>query len=269
MHSISANESLNVHLRSGNRLGAWCSFASYSSVELMASLGFDFIIMDTQHSEITLGNFPAYLGAFNGSFTHPIVRAPQNDYHAVNWLLDQGASGVLVPMVNSPEAAAEAVRAAKFPPLGRRSFGPFRAAKYGGALDTYMPAADDTTAIIVQIEDAKAAENIDSILSVEGIDAVFMGPNDLAYSMLKPGQSMRGDPKQWSAFARTPEVIALCEHVMRRCAVSGLPFGMTAATHGDAHDWLSIGAQFVTCGSDFMFLRAGWQSLTSAAKLPG
>ncbi|HYO82790.1 MAG TPA: aldolase/citrate lyase family protein [Bryobacteraceae bacterium] len=263
MALTSPTETLIEQLRHGACLGAWCSLASYACVELMASLEYDFILLDTEHSEITLANFPAYLGAFNGVRTQPIVRAPENTYHAINWLLDQGVPGVLVPMVNSPEAAVAAVRAAKFPPVGRRSFGPFRAARYGATLDTYMPTANERTAIIIQIEDARAAENVDDILGVSGLDAVFMGPNDLAYSMLKPGDTMRGDPKQWSAFARTPEVIALCEHVMKRCAAAGLPFGMTAASSEDAQSWLDRGAQFVTFGSDFMFLRAGWQQLGS------
>jgi 2-keto-3-deoxy-L-rhamnonate aldolase RhmA len=261
MQDISSAETLAATLRSGKRRGAWCSFASFSCVELMASLGYDFLVLDMQHCEITLKDVPALLGAFRRGGPHAVVRAPQNDYHAINWLLDQGVDGVLVPMVNSPDDAARAVQAAKYPPLGKRSFGPFRAARYGTELDTYIPEADARAALIVQIEDARAAENIDDILDVEGIDAVFMGPNDLAYSMLKPGESMRGDPKQWSAFARTPEVIGLCEHVMRRAAAKGLPFGMTAMSAEDGQSWLDRGASFTTFGSDFLFLRTGWQQL--------
>lgn len=261
MKPDSPAETLPESLRSGGKLGAWCSFASFGCVELMTLLGHDFLVLDMQHTEITLSHVPALFGAFRDDGPFAVVRAPQNDYHAINWLLDQGADGVLVPMVNSPEAARDAVRAAKFPPTGRRSFGPFRAARYGTRLETYVPNADESTALIIQIEDAGAAENIDSILDVNGFDAVFMGPNDLAYSMLKPGESMRGDPKQWSAFARTPEVLGFCEHVMRRCIAANVPFGMTTMSTDDAHDWLSRGASFVTFGSDFQFLTAGYKSL--------
>ncbi len=262
MTPISSSETLPASLRGGGCIGGWCGFASFSSVELMNSLGYDFLILDMQHCEITLSHIPALFGPFGAGKPWAVVRPPENNYHAINWLLDQGADGVLVPMVNSPEEARKAVLAAKYPPVGRRSFGPFRAARYGSQLDTYVPKADESTSLIVQIEDARAAENIDDILGVEGIDAVFMGPNDLAYSMLKPGESMRGDPKQWSAFARTPEVIGLCEHVMRRSIAAGLPFGMTAMSMDDAHAWLDRGASFVTFGSDFLFLRAGWQQLS-------
>jgi 2-keto-3-deoxy-L-rhamnonate aldolase RhmA len=230
----------------------------------MTQLGHDFLVLDMQHSEITMAQIPALLGAFCQSGPFAVVRAPKNEYHAINWLLDQGVDGVLAPMVNSPEAARDAVMAAKYPPVGRRSFGPFRAARYGSQLESYVSHADQGTALIIQVEDAHAALHIDDIINVGGFDAIFMGPNDLAYSMLKPGQTIKGDSKQWSAFARTPEVIELCEHVMRRSIAAGLPFGMTAASMDDAQAWLAKGSTFVTCGSDFVFLRAGHQSLTGA-----
>ncbi|MDZ4802919.1 MAG: aldolase/citrate lyase family protein [Bryobacteraceae bacterium] len=258
---ISSGETFPQALRAGAKLGAWCGFASYSCVEAMTLLGHDFLVLDMQHCEITLSHIPALFGAFRDGGPFAVVRPPQNDYHAINWLLDQGADGVLVPMINSPEAARDAVRAAKYPPKGRRSFGPFRAARYGTQLDTYVPQADEATALIIQIEDAVAAEKIDDILSVGGFDAVFMGPNDLAYSMLKPGETMRGDPKQWSAFARSPEVLGLCEHVMRRCNAARIPFGMTAASTDDAQAWLARGASFATFGSDFLFLLEGFRGL--------
>jgi 2-keto-3-deoxy-L-rhamnonate aldolase RhmA len=260
--------SLSAALRDGNRLGAWCGFASFGSVELMAQLGFDFLALDMQHCEITMAHIPALLGAIGETGPYAVVRAPQNDYHTINWLLDQGVDGVLVPMVNSPEDARMAVRAAKFPPVGRRSFGPFRAARYGTQLDSYMRQADQRATLIIQIEDYRAVEAIDEVLAIEGIDAVFMGPNDLGYSLLKPGQTFQGDAQQWSAFARTPEVVSLCEQVMARCNTAGVPFGMTAPVMEEAESWLKRGAQFVTFGSDFLFLRTGWQHLMRTRAQP-
>jgi 2-keto-3-deoxy-L-rhamnonate aldolase RhmA len=255
------NETLGGMLRRGEAIGAWCGFASFSSIELMTLLGFDFLVLDMQHCEVTPAHIPALLGPFAPGGPFPVVRVPQIDYHTINWMFDQGVAGVLAPMTNSPDDARRAVRAAKFPPLGRRSFGPFRAARYGTRLDRYIPGADEASTLIVQIEDARAAREIDEILSVEGIDAVFMGPNDLAYSMLKPGENLRGDPAQWTAFARTPEVIELCEHVMRRCQAANVPFGMTGASMDDARQWLKRGASFATYGSDFLFLRTGAETL--------
>ena len=261
MPVFSSDETLGSMLRRGGCIGGWCGFASFASVELMTLLGYDFLVLDMQHCEIQLSHLPALLGPFRNGRPKAVVRAPKNDYHAINWLFDQGVDGVIVPMVNSPESAAAAVAAAKFPPLGKRSFGPFRAARYGTAIDTYAPSADDRATLIVQVEDAVAAQNIDGILDVPGIDAVLMGPNDLAYSMLGPGERIQGDPKQWSGFARTPKVIELCEHVLRRCQARGIPFGMTAVSFQDAENWCERGASYATFGSDFLFMRAGWEHL--------
>lgn len=248
-------------LRRGGLTGTWCGLASFGAVEAMATLGFDFLVLDLQHSEIPQWQVPALLGAAQLGGAAAVVRAPECDYHAINWICDQGAAAVLVPMVNSAEDAVRAVRAAKYPPLGRRSFGPLRASRYGAALGEYMSEADARTALIVQVEDAAAAWEIESILRVPGIDAVFMGPNDMAFSLLKPGETLRSDPAQWSAFARTPEVLSLCAGVMEACKGAGIPFGMTAANGADAGEWLGRGAQFVTYGSDVAFLRAGARCL--------
>jgi 2-keto-3-deoxy-L-rhamnonate aldolase RhmA len=257
-------ESFSKRLAEGNGLlGAWCTFASFASTEVMTSLGFDFLVLDLQHCELTQSQFPWLLGAFREGAPTAVVRAPSNDYHLINWLFDQGADAVLVPMVNSVEEARRAVDAAKFPPVGRRSFGPYRAAGYGAGAPAYMRSADQMSTLIIQLESADAARRAEEILSVPGIDAVFMGPNDLAFSMLKPGESFsRPDgeaegAQQWTAFARTPEVLQLCEDVRKKAAAVGIPFGMTSGSMQEAREWLGKGAHFMTFGSDFLFLRAG------------
>ena len=234
----------------------------------MTQLGFDFLVLDMQHCEITQAQLPALFGAFREGGTYPVVRAAQNDYHLINWLYDQGAAGVLVPMVNSPAAARRAVAAAKFPPLGRRSFGPHRAAAYAAKTLEYMASADASATLIIQIESASAVARIDEILSIAGIDAVFMGPNDLAFSMLKPGETAAAfgrngsaGAQQWTGFARTPAVLALCDRVREAAAARSIPFGMTTASAEDARNWLDRGASFVTYGSDFMFMQAGAKHL--------
>jgi 4-hydroxy-2-oxoheptanedioate aldolase len=256
-------------LRSGKKfLGSWCTFASFASTEAMTCLGLDFVVLDLQHCELTMANFPAILGAFRSPQPVPVVRVGEVDYHAINWLFDQGVPAIMAPMVNSVEAARKAIDASKFPPLGKRSFGPYRAAAYSFGVAGYMPHADELATLIVQIEDAGAARNIDDILALRGIDAVFMGPNDLAFSMLAPGQSFFASSgsgvegaAQWTGFARTPEVLGLCEHVMNRCKAAGIPFGMTAASYDEAQHWLNKGARFMTFGSDFLFMRAGAKAL--------
>jgi 4-hydroxy-2-oxoheptanedioate aldolase len=258
-------------LREGRGLlGAWCTFASFASVEVMTQLGFDFLLLDMQHCELTQAQFPAILGAFHEGGPTPVVRAPKNDYHIINWLFDQGVGAVVVPMVNSVEDARRAVEAAKFPPLGRRSFGPYRAATYSFNAQRYMAEADQSATLIVQIESEDAARNVDRIMEVPGIDAIFVGPNDLAFSMLKPGQSFSkpadssgatDGAKQWTAFARTPEVLALCDEVFRKAKAATMPFGMTSGSIEEARGWLQKGASMMTFGSDFLFMRAGAKHL--------
>ena len=260
------NTGFAQRLREGKGLlGAWCTFASFASTEVMTHLGFDFLVLDLQHCELTLAQFPAILGAFRGAAPTPVVRAPEEDYHSINWLFDQGVGAVLVPMVNSVEIARRAVDAARFPPIGKRSFGPYRAASYSFRVNDYMPRADELATLIVQIETEEAAHNANEILAVPGIDAVFMGPNDLAFSMLRKGQSFfkssaassGAGAEQWTGFARTPQVLALCEHVMQQCKSARIPFGMTSSSMQEAQQWLSKGASFMTLGSDFLFMRAG------------
>jgi 2-keto-3-deoxy-L-rhamnonate aldolase RhmA len=247
-------------------LGSWCGFRSFSNAEAMATLGLDFLILETQHGEITLADFPALFGAFGRTPTVPVVRAPRNDYHAVNWLYDQGAPAVLVPMVNSPADARLAVEAAKFPPAGRRSFGPQRAGRYGTAVAEYMRASDERTTLIVQLEHYEAAERIGEILAIPGVDAVFMGPNDLALSMLEAGArpfDAASSDEGWAAMFRNERVDAMCARVLEACLGAGKPFGITSGSIEEAGRWFAAGARFVTLGNEFLFLQAGARAMTA------
>jgi 2-keto-3-deoxy-L-rhamnonate aldolase RhmA len=257
-------KSLPERLRRGHALGSWCTFRSFASTELMVQLGYDFLIFDLQHTEVSLSDFPALLGAFNGSDVASVARVPQNDYHAINWCLDQGFAGVLVPSVNNVEEARRAIAAAKFPPTGRRSFGPYRAAAYGRDLVTCAAQADQATALILQLESAEAVASAAAIAALPGVDAVLMGPNDLAFSLLQPGQQMldatagsAAGSAQLTTFARTPRVLELCAQVMADARAANVPFGMTAGNLAEARQWLERGASFATFGSDWSFLRSG------------
>lgn len=267
-------------LREGRGLlGAWCTFASFASVEVMTQLGLDFLVLDMQHCEITQAQFPSLLGAFREGGPVPVVRAPKNDYHIINWLFDQGVGAVLVPMINSVAEARRAVEAAKFPPLGKRSFGPYRAATYSFRGQEYMANADSAATLILQIESEDAARNVDEILALPGVDAIFLGPNDLAFSMLKPGESFSKAAdevgaadalKQWTTFARNSDVLSLCEHVRQRAKMANIPFGLTSGSMEEARQWLDKGAAMMTLGSDFLFIRAGFKQIcTMPEKLAG
>jgi 4-hydroxy-2-oxoheptanedioate aldolase len=258
-------------LRSKPLLGTWCTFASFASAEVMARLGFDFVVLDMQHGELSQAQFPALLGAFHEAGCTPVVRAPENRYHIINWLFDQGAPAVLVPMVNSPARARRAIAASKYPPTGRKSFGPLRASEYSARSSEYLAAGDAACTLIIQVESETAVNRIDEILAVPGIDAVFMGPNDLAFSRLGPGQTLGAartpdsPTSGWTGFARTPEVLDLCERVRLAAATRGLPFGMTSASVQEAREWMARGA-FATFVSDFLFMQSGAAHLCCEAR---
>ena len=163
-------------------LGAWLSLPSVPSARIMARLGFDWLVVDMEHSAhnaVLMADMVATI--VDAGTSAPIVRVPANGVEWFKWALDAGAWGVVVPMVNNREEAQRAVEFAKYPPRGTRSiggaFGP-----YGfGITDwpEYARTANDETLLIVQIESAPALRNLDEILSVEGVDVAFVGPNDL------------------------------------------------------------------------------------------
>ena len=163
-------------------LGAWLSLPSVPSARIMARLGFDWLVVDMEHSAhnpVLMADMVATI--VDAGASAPIVRVPANGVEWFKWALDAGAWGVVVPMVNNREEAQRAVEFAKYPPRGTRSiggaFGP-----YGFGITNwpeYARAANDETLLIVQIESAPALRDLDAILSVDGIDVAFVGPNDL------------------------------------------------------------------------------------------
>lgn len=160
--------------------GGWLTVASPVIAEIMGGVGFDWLIIDTEHGGFGVEGLQTCLIALNGSPTVPIVRVPWNDAVRIKQILDMGADGVLIPMVNTPAEARAAVAACKYPPEGSRGFGPRRASDYGRNTDAYVAQANDAVIIIPQIEHIDAAADIDAILDVPGIDAVCIGPTDLS-----------------------------------------------------------------------------------------
>src|SRR6266705_2318855 len=163
-------------------LGAWLGLPSVPSARIMARLGFDWLVVDmehTAHNPVLMADMVATIA--DAGTSAPIVRVPGNSVEWYKWALDAGAWGIIVPMVNTREEAQRAVESAKYPPAGIRSiggaFGP-----YGfGITDwpDYVRTANDETLLIVQIESAQGFQHVDDILSVPGIDVAFVGPNDL------------------------------------------------------------------------------------------
>src|SRR5947209_168613 len=186
-------------------LGAWLSLPSVPSARIMARLGFDWLVVDMEHSAqnaVLMADMVATIA--DAGTCAPIVRVPANSVEWFKWALDAGAWGVVVPMINTREEVQQVIEYAKYPPFGMRSiggaFGP-----YGfGITDwpDYARTANDETIVAVQIESARALENLDEILSVPGIDVAFVGPNDLHAQLGLTPSSEGAEPEFVEALER-------------------------------------------------------------------
>lgn len=227
--------SLKKRLRAGETTyGCWLSFSNVNVAEILAGTGFDWVLIDTEHGPFGLEGLQHCLAAFNGSPSVPIVRVPWNDPVRIKQVLDLGADGILVPMVNTVDEARAAIAACKYPPEGTRGFGPRRASDYGRSIDAYVAQANSGTIVMLQIEHIKAVDDIDAILALPGIDVICLGPTDLSGSL--------GLLRQFDH----PKLIAAVDKVMARASAKGLPVCAGVAFPPEVmRDWVAKGANFV------------------------
>ena len=169
-------------------IGSWVTLAHASIAEIMANAGFDWLVIDAEHSVIELADIQLLIQAMDLHGCPAIVRVTSNDANQIKRVMDAGATGVMVPFVNSAEDAAAAVRHAYYPPRGTRGVGLARAQEYGAAFKPYLEWLPENAVVIVMIEHRDAVENIDEILTVDGVDAFIIGPYDLSASMGMPGE---------------------------------------------------------------------------------
>jgi 2-keto-3-deoxy-L-rhamnonate aldolase RhmA len=226
---------------SATLLGTLVSLRSPEVAEALALSGFDWLFVDMEHSPIDAAAAHAILQAVAGRAL-VALRLPSNSPEHFKQALDAGCDAVIVPMVNTVEETRAAVGAAKYPPLGARGAGIGRAHGYGIDFAGYVARANSSVAVIVQIEHIQAVENIEEILAVEGLDAVFLGPYDLSGSMGRLGQVAH------------PEVVAAMDTVRAACARAGMPWGIFCATAEKAAEEVARGARFVVAGSDLSLM---------------
>lgn len=169
-------------------IGSWITIPSDEVAEIMSQAGFDWLTIDMEHSAITLDKAQGLIRIIELYQVKPLVRVGINDPTLIKRVMDAGAHGVIVPMVNSKNDAEQAVGSVKYPPKGFRGVGLARAQKYGFGFKDYKKWNDEHSLVIVQIEHIQAVENLESILSVEGIDGFIVGPYDLSASLGVPGQ---------------------------------------------------------------------------------
>lgn len=225
--------------------GAWLTGPGTFAAEVLGSAGFDWCCADLQHGLIARADLVGMLQAFELGGTTGLVRVPWNHPPDIMWALDAGAAGVIVPMVNDAAQAGAAVRACRFAPAGARSWGPSRAALRGGPRS---PAEQDAAALcLVMIETAEAVQRLDEILAVDGVNGVFVGPNDLAVSM---GLDPRGSAEHASHHAAI-------EHILRRCRAHGLLPGIYCSGPDRVTRYRDLGYRLLAVCSDAGLLHQG------------
>jgi 4-hydroxy-2-oxoheptanedioate aldolase len=223
-------------------LGAAVGLGSPTAAGLLARAGFDFVLVDYQHGE---WDDAAALAAFRNISLQgavPMARVRQNDYYTIGRVLDRGALGIVVPMVNSAADAQAAAFAVRYPPLGGRSFGGSLATHYGADFDTWI---DREIFLAIQIETAQAVEHAEEIVGVEGVDGCWIGPSDLARSL--------------GVAQNTPAHTEAILHVLEACRRSNKIPGIAAADAADAQRWIAHGLLFVTAAVDAALVSSGGQ----------
>lgn len=182
-------ESLKSKLAKGKfTLGSWITLAHPAIAEIMARAGFDWLTIDLEHSVITIREAEELIRVIVLLGVCPLVRLSINDPVQVKRVMDAGAHGVIVPMVNSVPDAARAVQAVRYPPEGKRGVGLARAQGYGSAFEQYRAWVNQESVVIVQVEHIEAVKNLEAILSAEDVDGFIVGPYDLSGSLGVPGQ---------------------------------------------------------------------------------
>ena len=169
-------------------IGSWITIGHPAIAEIMASAGFDWLAVDLEHSVITLREAEDLIRVINLKGIVPFVRLSSNSPEQIKRVMDAGAHGVIAPMINSRIEAESLISAVKYPPVGCRSFGLARAQGYGASFNDYRAWEKNSVMVIVQIEHIDAVNNLESILTVDGVDAYFVGPYDLSGSLGIPGE---------------------------------------------------------------------------------
>jgi 4-hydroxy-2-oxoheptanedioate aldolase len=225
-------------------LGGWLTVPSSVSAEIMAHSGFDWVCVDLQHGLIDYAQMVQMLQGISSTDTVPLVRVPWNEPGIIGKCLDAGAWGVIVPMVNSASEAAAAVAACRYAPQGHRSYGPVRANYYAGT--DYFGRANREVICVVMVETKAAVERVDEILSVPGVDAVYIGPADLGVTLGLAPAPDHGDDSFVDALER------ILESARRHAVIPGI-----AGNADTAGKRLAQGFLMVEVASDARLLGAG------------
>ncbi|MEA2019610.1 MAG: aldolase/citrate lyase family protein [Campylobacterota bacterium] len=226
-------------------IGSWIMMGNAMSVEVMALAGFEWLVIDIEHTSIDLETANNLIRAIQANNMKALVRVSKNEEVVIKRILDMGADGIVVPMVTTQEEAKQAVDYAKYPPFGKRGVGLFRAQKYGTTFEEYKKWVDEELVIIAQIEHIDAVNNIEDIINVEGIDGTIIGPYDLSGSMGYPGDFERDDVKK------------AVQKILDKCKEHNMPSGFHVVDTDPKNLKTKIdqGCTFLAYGIDYFFMR--------------
>lgn len=235
-------------------IGSWITLGSPYIAEIMAQSGFDWLTICMEHTAITMTEAQQMIQAIELNGVVPLVRVGANDATIIKQVLDAGAHGVIVPMVNSALEAKNAVDAANYPPHGKRGVGLGRAQKYGFGFESYKNWAEKNSVVIVQIEHIDAVNNLEEILSVEGVDGLIIGPYDLSGSLGKPGDF--NDPLFLDALKRVNVISSHSRKPKGFHCIANDPSAVQAK--------IDEGYTFIAVSVDEIFLGSGCRDILNA-----
>jgi 2-dehydro-3-deoxyglucarate aldolase len=221
--------------------GTLLSLPSAAVAEVLATASFDWLFVDTEHGAIGTATMLSILQAVDRDLAC-IVRLPQLDGGAIKRVLDAGAQGIMIPQVETADQAREIVRLSRYAPDGERGMGPGRAHGYGAYFSEYVARANDEVTVVIQVEHARAVDNIEAIAAVAGIDCVFVGPYDLSQSLGHAGDVAH------------PSVITAIDHVTRTCQAAGMPLGYYGIDAAAVAPYVARGYTLICAASDSLLL---------------
>lgn len=236
------------------QIGLWSSLCSNIAAEIIGDSGFDWILLDTEHSPNEIPDLLGQLQAMQASPTTPIIRPAWNDAVLAKRCLDIGAQSLLFPYVQNAEEARAAVASTRYPPQGIRGVSVAARASRYGRTPGYLGKANDEICVLVQVETQVALNELESIAKVEGVDGVFIGPSDLAASL-----GHLGNPQH-------PDAQKAMQDAVKRLKALGKPAGILTANEEEARRYVDWGYQFVAVGADIGLLRASTDALAKKFK---
>lgn len=243
------SDDFGVKLQSGHALiGTLVTLSDPQVAEILSSCGFDWLFIDGEHAPLGAMDIQRILQAVHGGCPCA-VRIPANEEVYIKQTLDSGAGGIIVPRVNDAEMARQAVRHAKYPPAGERSVGISRAHGFGRRFDEYVSTANENTAVVVQIEHRDGADNIEAILDVPGVDAVFIGPYDMSASLGRTGE------------LADPEVVRCIHRVRDCCLARQVPVGIFTMDANAVKPLIEEGYTLIAVGMDAVMLGASAKTI--------